>query len=123
MRKLIAFCFLFNAYLGFSQGNLQYNQIKLVSTAETVPAGKVWKIESVTYNAPIPYMGQSGAGADVCKITINSIDQIVRGFSFQYNGGAAVWEQSYPIWLPSGTTLAISTGVNFISVIEFNIIP
>jgi hypothetical protein len=29
------------------QGNLQFNQVKMVgSTAETVPAGKVWKIES-----------------------------------------------------------------------------
>jgi hypothetical protein len=36
--------------LGFklsAQNNLQFNQVKLVgSTAETVPAGKVWKIES-----------------------------------------------------------------------------
>ena len=37
-------------FLGFklsAQNNLQFNQVKLVgSTAETVPAGKVWKIES-----------------------------------------------------------------------------
>ena len=36
--------------LGFklsAQNNLQFSQVKLVgSTAETVPAGKVWKIES-----------------------------------------------------------------------------
>jgi hypothetical protein len=37
-------------FLGFklsAQNNLQFNQVKLVgSTAETVPSGKVWKIES-----------------------------------------------------------------------------
>jgi hypothetical protein len=38
--------FLF-AGVSFGQGNLQFNQVKLVgSTAETVPSGKVWKIES-----------------------------------------------------------------------------
>jgi len=35
-----------------AQGNLQFNQVKLVSALETVPAGKVWKIESVIYNIP-----------------------------------------------------------------------
>ena len=42
--------------LGFTviqaQGNLQFNQVKLVTTLETVPAGKVWKVESVIYNIP-----------------------------------------------------------------------
>jgi hypothetical protein len=33
--------------VSFGQGNLQFNQVKLVgTTSETVPAGKVWKIES-----------------------------------------------------------------------------
>jgi hypothetical protein len=116
-------CFVLNSYLGFTQGNLQFNQVKLVTTVETVPTGKVWKIESVTYSAPIPYMGSSSAGTDVCYVKINANNQIVRSFSFQYNGGAAVWEQSFPIWLPAGTTLAAFTGVNLISVMEFNIVP
>lgn len=29
-----------------AQGTLQFNQVKLVTTQETVPAGKVWKVES-----------------------------------------------------------------------------
>ena len=37
---------LFLSKFGFSQGNLQFNQVKLVSTIETVPAGKVWKVEN-----------------------------------------------------------------------------
>ena len=34
----------------YSQGNLQFNQVKIISNtdpSQTVPAGKVWKIESV----------------------------------------------------------------------------
>lgn len=32
--------------VGFSQGSLQFNQVKLVTAAESVPEGKVWKVES-----------------------------------------------------------------------------
>jgi hypothetical protein len=28
-----------------------------------------------------------------------------------------------PIWFPAGTTLAASTNVGFISVMEFNVVP
>lgn len=41
---LIAICF-FSLQLS-AQGNLQFNQVKMISTSETVPVGKVWKIES-----------------------------------------------------------------------------
>jgi hypothetical protein len=30
---------------------------------------------------------------------------------------------SFPIWLPAGSTLAVSTNTAFVNVIEFNIIP
>ncbi|NBN99205.1 MAG: hypothetical protein EBV19_08240, partial [Flavobacteriia bacterium] len=49
--------FLVFGFLVFSggflaQGNLQFNQVKLVTNQETVPVGKVWKVESVIYNIP-----------------------------------------------------------------------
>ena len=53
--KNIAFLFLFGAFFlgisanSFGQGNLQFNQVKLVGDAPlTVPTEKVWKIESAT---------------------------------------------------------------------------
>jgi hypothetical protein len=43
----IAVFLIFHGFKLSAQNNLQFNQVKLVgSTAETVPAGKVWKIES-----------------------------------------------------------------------------
>jgi hypothetical protein len=43
----IAVFFIFHGFKLSAQNNLQFNQVKLVgSTAETVPVGKVWKIES-----------------------------------------------------------------------------
>jgi hypothetical protein len=47
--KNISICILSILFAGvsFGQGNLQFNKVKLVgSTSETVPTGKVWKIES-----------------------------------------------------------------------------
>jgi hypothetical protein len=117
------FCVVLNSFLGFSQGNLQFNQVKLVSTVETVPIDKVWKVESVTYSSGLPYLGSSSAGAGAWVIKINSINQIVKSYNSQSNGGIGVSDSSFPIWLPAGSTLEASTGVNFISVIEFNIIP
>ena len=62
-------CLLFLVVISFgqylkAQGNLQFNQVKLVTTLETVPAGKAWKVESVIYNiAPTATGYQSGAGS------------------------------------------------------------
>ena len=47
MKTLLFFISMFFASMSFSQGNLQFNQVKLVSAEETVPAGKVWKVENV----------------------------------------------------------------------------
>jgi len=123
MKNIVFICFLWISFSVNSQGNLQFNQVLLVSTVQTVPVGKVWKIESVTYSGGLPFLGASSASATADQIKINSINQVVRSLSSQYNGGMTVWEQTFPIWLPSGTTLEVSTGVNNISVIEFNIVP
>ena len=49
MKILILSFFLVLCSLLYSQGNLQFNQVKLVGDAPlTVPAEKVWKIESAT---------------------------------------------------------------------------
>jgi hypothetical protein len=130
MKKLIMFCFVVNSFLGFSQGNLQFNQVKLVTTVETVPVGKIWKIESVVYSQIISGLSSSSTGeaANNAIILIDGNNIVVRSARQNIGGGsgvslALIWEQSYPIWLSSGTTLASSTGVQYISVIEFNQIP
>ena len=122
MKKLLMICLMLNSFFGISQGNLEFNQVKLVSTIETVPVGKLWKIESITYALGTPYFGNSTSAIQY-YIQINSISQCVFTCTWSYNGPGVVWEQSYPIWLPSGTTLSASTGVNLISVIEFNLVP
>ena len=57
MKKLLLFTFLILSNLACAQGNLQFNQVQLVTSLETVPVGKVWKIESVIYNIALTASG------------------------------------------------------------------
>ncbi len=108
------------------QGNLQFNQVKLVSAIETVPAGKVWKIESILYTGTLGPVSNSLTQDD--QIKIDGSAYTVRS-ARSGNGGQGyaasyfVWEQKYPIWLFAGQTLQVWVNVGQINVIEFNIIP
>lgn len=121
MKKLIIILFVLyiTSFKTQAQGNLQFNQVKLISisstwsnfqywlqndTLITVPIGKVWKIES-----GICSTFSSGVLIDGRNLTV------------------------FPFWLPSGTyTLSCSVNQNYsnnsnnipkatISAIEFNI--
>lgn len=131
----IILCFVYIILLGsfYAQGNLQFNQVKLVSTQETVPAGKVWKVESVIYNiAPTATGYQSGAGScssnsyESTAIEVAGVPTKVGQGTQPASYSNLVYTHSYtilPLWLPAGTNLSGGTCLNKISVIEFNIIP
>lgn len=107
----------------FAQSNLQYNQAKLISTNDTVPAGKVWKVEGVIYSSIITSAYDNWSIVD--KIFINSASVVIRKSSVYNNGpyglsNSIIWEQQFPLWMPAGTTLAPSDGVLYINVVEFN---
>jgi len=124
-----------------AQGNLQFNQVlheKFSATGSgtntligtiTVPASKVWKIESgslvnSTYFTPLEY---------IWCMTVDA--QIITGGTT--NGSAGGYTGYYPmttlspVWLPAGTynvnvsSQAISGNpyTATLSVIEYNIIP
>ncbi|HRS53713.1 MAG TPA: hypothetical protein P5250_03315 [Bacteroidales bacterium] len=113
---------IFNSIVIKAQKTLEFNQVKLItSTTETVPTGKVWKIENIgsaIHTAPITSSSATPAivvnGTTIYLFiarTTNTSDYYVTPAPF------------FPIWLPAGTTLATSNNINFISVIEFNEIP
>lgn len=124
------------AFAMHAQGTLQFNQVKLVTTSQTVPTGKVWKVESVIASSDL---GINNTGTTETKST-----QITIGGNTCYINQTSTWVGSsnsgsnanprpygmaaseitaLPIWLPAGTTLAAGTNTQAISVIEFNIIP
>lgn len=144
-------CLAFGFCVGLKAQTLQFSQVKLISTVETVPANKVWKIESaLSGEHRLPTSGTSFPtlsrfikinGSDVCVQEYHTA-----GLGLGFNGccGGGFWMNNtgqspnstqthlvavqgepskLPIWLPAGSTLETSTRTLSISVIEFNIVP
>lgn len=104
----------------FAQGNLQFNQVILLDIAVsgtqniTVPAGKIWKIESVG-------MGSSSSNPTIYLRNASVVN--IAFFSSATNSNSA----SYPYWLPAGFTGSfLNLHPSFrctVSIIEFNVVP
>jgi len=116
--------------------NLQFGKTKLIeSKTDTVPKGKVWKVESFIYSKTVtdcPTGASSVNISDSIAINGNKLAVRVQRFSglhdnWRYGYGWSpeffLWEQKTPMWFPAGTTLATGRGVLYISVLEFNDIP
>jgi hypothetical protein len=100
-----------------AQGNLQFNQIINLpftvsnTTPVTVPAGKIWKIEScmlTTVSNSYAFMLYNG-------VIYNMRQQL-----------SSAHNVNFPFWLASGTS--VTFGANggaggLLSIIEFNIVP
>jgi hypothetical protein len=117
----------------FCQYNLDFSQVKLVSVQETVPANKVWKIESVIYNIPQTSSGVQTSNGSCTSGSYESTAILVDGTSTKVGNGTvpAAYSNvtnthsytSLPFWIPAGTKLSGGTCLNKISIIEFNIQP
>ena len=133
MKSIVFFVFLICLGMSYAQGNLQFNQVKLVSALETVPAGKVWKIESVIYNIPQTASGYQSTNGGCSYIYYESTAIEIAGIPTKVGQGTQpaaysnlAYTHSYtmlPVWIPAGTTLSGGTCLNKVSVIEFNIVP
>lgn len=143
MKIILIATLTFFSFVSFSQGNLQFNQVKLVSTQETVPTGKVWKVESAAYGGGTTFVVglstsqtygynnnyaltlQSPIIWAIMQYNVNSYPNYI--ISLGAPGNTVPTSSSsylnFPFWLPAGTTLAASTNMRYLSVIEFNIIP
>ena len=120
--------------LSWSQGNLQFSQVKLITAQEIVPVGKVWKVESVIYPIPDDQSGaQSSAGASCGVSNFRSTSIEVDGVATKVGSGTTTasysnlaYTHSYTIlalWLPAGASLSGGPCLNKVSVIEFNVVP
>lgn len=130
MKNLLFLLFLFFSWNFTAQGNLQFNQVlRIHNIAQTVPANKVWKIES--------YMqAQISISDNVELSTCNLLDRhhpflintkpyyLINGSPGHGSSGIfmAVGNQ-LPIWLKAGDIVQTTCVDNFLSILEFNIIP
>jgi hypothetical protein len=133
MRIFILFVLLISIETSLAQGNLQFNQVvtytgtgsgsfSYVSPSWTVPAGKVWKIESASPNLGNTAVSRAvninaGASWGLFALTTSSQETTINPF---------------PIWLKAGDLVQLQAAGNCcsttsfsyaISIIEFNIIP
>tara|TARA_B100000035_G_scaffold301293_1_gene297742 strand:+ start:31 stop:993 length:963 start_codon:yes stop_codon:yes gene_type:complete len=85
-----------------AQSNLVFEQALYVSidpgTPALVPSGKIWKIESTS----------------AVELVIDNYNWIVR----DHNGTGGM-----PIWLPEGKTITATTGNQWMSVLQFSLVP
>jgi len=102
----------------------------MITTQQTIPTGKVWKVLSAPYKNDI--IGSAGAynaanpGVEFVQSMLVNGDivyvQAIRFFDGSWRNFAGPTCE-FPLWLPEGTTLEAAIGVRFLSVIEFNVIP
>jgi len=118
--------------------NLQFGKSKLIdSKTDTVPVGKVWKVESFMFSKAITDCPTNTTPVNITdSIVLNGNKMPVRAQRFvgtivnYYLSATAasspefiIWEQKTPMWLPAKTTLSAGRGVLYINVLEFNETP
>lgn len=112
-----------------AQGNLQFNQVVTVNaTSLTVPAGKVWKVESFL-QSQVAYDANYSAGCINANyhrpLVINNNNYYFFGNMATASSGAnyITTGNKLPIWLKAGDQIRTVCSSDFASVIEFNIVP
>lgn len=129
MKKILLSTFLLLSNLACAQGNLQFNQvIRVVEVLQTVPTGKVWKVESYLENE---LLNSNSSSSSCTSSTIHR--PLIINNGFYYFVGDVAWgstnslqmmnHNKFPIWLKSGDQIRTTCSSDFASVIEFNIVP
>jgi len=112
-----------------AQGHLQFNQIVTVGTTSlTVPAGKVWKVESYS-ESEVTFNSNYSSGCVNSNyhrpLVINNNNYYFFGNLATASSGAnyVTTGNKLPIWLKPGDQIRTVCSSDFASVIEFNIVP
>lgn len=116
MKKTLLLLFTIFTFSQLDAQNLEFSQVKLVSSLETVPVGKVWKITNV-----LPSQSFNSQPPNCLQIKVNSNLVVLSSY---YNAIDASQPNTMvlqgAIWLPAGTTLETFQSIEYISVMEFN---
>lgn len=129
MKNIYLFLFLFFAFKLNAQGNLQFNQVITLNGTpspcalviiDTVPIGKIWKIESWTNSNEVNiYFNNSQYNNHFLAVWGNSNGTQMQ-LSTNFN----------PIWLKAGDIISVMISNQFcvakpyfFSILEFNVVP
>lgn len=121
-----------------TDSELKFSRVVLVgNVAQTVPAGKVWKVESALYNGGAPFCiatftlgcGYTNGNRGVEGIMTFLVNGLSVPIPVVHNSNAfgqssgILGSTPFPFWLPEGSTLQASTNVRYLSVLEFSVVP
>jgi len=130
INKILLLFILFSPYFLFGQGNLQFNQVLSVgTTAQTVPAGKVWKVETYMQSRTVLTEFYEFPGCTYPDrqhpflINTKPYYQVNGSPGHGSSGVFMAVSNLLPLWLKSGDTVQTTCPDNFLSILEFNIIP
>lgn len=129
MKKLLFIACLFVSFGAVAQGNLQFNQVlKIIDADQTVPAGKVWKVESyhqqtVGISTNMPTTGCGDLARPRPYFVDNTMYHHLNGIGNGNSSYASAATNEFPLWLKESQTLRTSCPGDFLSVLEFNIVP
>lgn len=123
----------------FSQ-TLSFSRVLTVdANVQTVPAGKVWKVENMAVTSGVPSSSATNTstptptnfftyfldGNEYSATTFGGSTQA--GYSSSTSSSNRIVmvpdREIFPFWLPSGSTLATGSGIGLFSVIEFTVNP
>ena len=97
-----------------AQNQLTFNQVLLVpltTLGDTVPQGKVWKVESAVSNSS----NHTYFYVDGMQLTL------MWTYSLSSRPSVVSSNTAFPMWLPAGTIVTSGVDVEALSIIEFNI--
>jgi hypothetical protein len=122
--------FLMMKLVGYSQGNLQFNQvIRVNNSAQTVPIGKVWKVE--TYMQSNTHISE-WVEYPSCTYPDRQHPFLINSKPYyQINGSPGHGSSGimmavgnlFPLWLKAGEVVQTTCPDNFLSIIEYNVVP
>ena len=106
-----------------AQNQLTFNQVLLVtltSQGDTVPQGKVWKVESSVSELLTNGETYFHVNNNKCNITKSIATNGGNGYG-SYGYASSTVNPIFPMWLPAGTIVTSGALVSALSIIEFNI--
>lgn len=122
---LLGFGLLYPSQETTAQG-LEFSRVLRVgSVQDTVPAGKVWKVESYWQSRTTFDLTSETTCGNASRHHPFYIDN---AYFYKYDGGANTGStntrtavgNTFPLWLPAGTRLRTVCPEDFLSVIEFS---
>lgn len=128
--SLIVLTILGGMYTGLANAqSLQFSKVHIVGTTEdTVPSGKVWKVEAywqARTSVDQTFTTSCNSDFDHHPIYING-DYFFQFLSSPGTGNTSLFTgvgNKLPLWLPAGYTLKTTCGNDFLSIIEFDVGP